>query len=184
MFDRKKHVFSGTVECEKFVISCDYGTVNPSSFGLWGLHGGVWHRLREYYYSSKREGVPRTDEEHYAALEELAEGKKIEKVIVDPSAASFIECIKRHGKFRVAKADNDVVKGIRQVSSALRQGRLMFSDSCTDILREFDLYRWSEKTGADAPIKENDHAMDDMRYFVADTFDSHEDDFFAFSVAR
>lgn len=184
MFDRKKHVFSGTVECEKFVISCDYGTVNPSSFGLWGLHGGVWHRLREYYYSSKREGVPRTDEEHYAALEELAEGQKIEKVIVDPSAASFIECIKRHGKFRVAKADNDVVKGIRQVSSALRQGRLMFSDSCTDILREFDLYRWSEKTGADAPIKENDHAMDDMRYFVADTFDSHEDDFFAFSVAR
>lgn len=61
MFSEKEHVFSGEVDCERFIISCDYGTVNPASFGLWGLHNGVWYRLREYYYSSKREGVCRTD---------------------------------------------------------------------------------------------------------------------------
>lgn len=185
MFSAEKHVFSGEVQCEEFVISCDYGTVNPSSFGLWGLCGGVWHRIKEYYYSSKREGVPRTDEEHYTALEELAGGRRILRVIVDPSAASFIECIRRHGKFRVVKADNDVITGIRQVSAALKQNRLKFNESCKDILREFQLYRWSEKAGTDAPVKENDHAMDDMRYFVADMF-AHEngDDFFAVSVSR
>lgn len=185
MFSAADHVFSGTVQCETYVISCDYGTVNPSSFGLWGLHGGVWHRIKEYYYSSKKEGVPRTDEEHYSALEELAGGMKISRVIVDPSAASFIECIRRHGKFRVVKADNDVITGIRQVSAALKQNRLKFHESCRDILREFQLYRWSEKAGTDAPIKENDHAMDDMRYFVADMLASEkEDDFFAVSVSR
>lgn len=185
MFSMEKHVFSEDVQCEEFVISCDYGTVNPSSFGLWGLYSGVWHRIREYYYSSKKEGVPRTDEEHYAALEQLAGDKKISRVIVDPSAASFIECIRRHKKFRVVKADNDVITGIRQVSAALQQNRLKFHQSCKDILREFQLYRWSEKAGVDAPIKENDHAMDDMRYFVAD-ITAHEniDDFFAVSVSR
>ncbi len=185
MFDAEKHVFSGEVSCEDYVISCDYGTVNPSSFGLWGRSGDIWYRLREYYYSSKREGVSRTDEEHYAALEKLADGLKISKVIVDPSAASFIECIRRHGKFRVVKADNDVVTGIRRVGAALKQNKLRFSDSCRDIIREFSLYRWSEKSGGDFPVKENDHAMDDMRYFVSEIFSCGSDDgFFAVSVAR
>lgn len=185
MFDRDKHIFTGDVDCESFVISCDYGTVNPSSFGLWGLHDGVWYRLREYYYSSKREGSSRTDEEHYAALEELAGDRTITKVIVDPSAASFIECIRRHGKFRVVKADNDVISGIRKVGTALKQDRLRFHESCRDIIREFGLYCWNEKAGADAPIKENDHAMDDMRYFVADLTASQDSDgFVALSVPR
>ncbi|MGB4091845.1 MAG: PBSX family phage terminase large subunit [Ruminococcus flavefaciens] len=185
MFSEKKHVYSGDVECERFIISCDYGTVNPSSFGLWGLSGGVWYRLSEYYYSSKREGVSRTDEEHYAALERLAGGREISRVIVDPSAASFIECIRRHGRFRVVKADNDVITGIRNVSTALSENRLRFHESCRDIIREFHLYSWNEKTGTDAPIKENDHAMDDMRYFVADMLKNDGDDgFFALSVSR
>ncbi|HOO06867.1 MAG TPA: PBSX family phage terminase large subunit [Ruminococcus sp.] len=184
MFSPEKHVFSGEKQCERFVISCDYGTVNPSSFGLWGLSSGVWYRLREYYYSSKREGALRTDEEHYAALEELAGDHEIEKVIVDPSAASFIECIRRHGKFRVAKADNDVITGIRRVSAALKEGRLMFHESCGDIIREFSLYRWSEKSGADVPVKENDHAMDDLRYFVSDLSAGEDEGFFTLSVTR
>ena len=185
MFSEKQHVYSGDVECERFVISCDYGTVNPSSFGLWGLSSGVWYRLKEYYYSSKREGVSRTDEEHYAALEQLAGDRDISKIIVDPSAASFIECIRRHGRFRVVKAENDVISGIRNVSTALGENRLRFHESCRDIIREFHLYSWNEKSGTDVPIKENDHAMDDMRYFVADIMkDRGEDEFFALSVSR
>ena len=185
MFSEKKHVYSGDMQCEKYVISCDYGTVNPSSFGLWGLSNGVWYRLKEYYYSSKREGISRTDEEHYTALEQLAGDRDISKIIVDPSAASFIECIRRHGRFRVVKAENDVISGIRNVSTALGENRLRFHESCRDIIREFHLYSWNEKSGTDVPIKENDHAMDDMRYFVADIMkDRGEDEFFALSVSR
>lgn len=185
MFSRENHVYNEEVKCERFVISCDYGTVNPSSFGLWGLSENVWYRIKEYYYSSKKEGISRTDEEHYTALEKLAGNYNISRVIVDPSASSFIECIRRHGKFRVVKANNDVVTGIRHVSTALKQNKLRFHESCKDIIREFSLYRWNEKSGTDVPVKENDHAMDDMRYFVMDTINSQGDDnFFALSVSR
>lgn len=186
MFDVKKHVFAEIpANCERYVISCDYGTVNPSSFGLWGLSGGVWYRISEYYYASKREGSSRTDEEHYAALDELAGGRKIDKIILDPSASSFIECIKRHGKYRTVKADNDVVTGIRRVSTALKEGKLGFHESCRDIIREFSLYRWADKAGTDAPVKENDHAMDDMRYFVSEiSGENTGSEMFALSVER
>ena len=186
MFDPKKHVYSGAgPDCERYVISCDYGTVNPSSFGLWGLYKGVWYRLKEYYYSSRKEGASRTDEEHYAALEELAGDRSIERGVMDPSAASCIECIRRHGRFKAAKADNDVVAGIRRTGAMLSEGRLMFHEDCRDIIREFSLYSWRDKAGEDAPVKENDHAMDDLRYFTAYiTKQPCDEGFFAISVAR
>lgn len=187
MFNEKKHVFKNPPLCDKFVISCDYGTVNPSSFGLWGEYNGNWYRLAEYYYSSKREGSSRTDEEHYQALEKLAGERKIQFVIVDPSAASFIECIKRHGLFNVIPAKNDVLSGIRRVGDLLKQNRLFFSETCKDCLREFSLYCWNEKSGVDVPIKENDHAMDDVRYFVSVVMSNDgnpQDGFFVASLPR
>ena len=185
MFSEKIHVTDTVPDrCEKYVVSCDYGTVNPASFGLWGLSKGVWYRISEYYYDSRKAGSSRTDEEHYSALEKLTCGFKISKVIVDPSASSFIECIKRHGKFTVIKADNDVVSGIRNVSSVLKQNKIMFHSSCRDIIREFSLYRWNDKSGFDVPLKENDHAMDDLRYFVTDMLKSQNNNFFVMSVER
>ncbi len=186
LFSEEKHIARKLPECfEKYVVSCDYGTVNPSSFGLWGRNNGVWYRIAEYYYSSKREGMSRTDEEHYEGLCRLIGTRRVESVIVDPSAASFIECIRRHGKYPVTKAQNDVLSGIRRCSDALRDGRLMFSEDCTDILREFSLYRWDESRSGDVPIKENDHAMDDMRYFVTSPFfRSDEGGFWAGNVRR
>ena len=80
---------------EENFISCDYGTVNPLSLGLWSRFGSEWYRVSEYYYSSRKEGRQKTDEEYYAELENLAGERKISAVIVDPSAASFIECIRR-----------------------------------------------------------------------------------------
>ena len=168
---------------DDYVISCDYGTVNPSSFGLWGLHSDVWYRIDEYYYSSRREGVSRTDEEHYDGLCSLAGERDISRVIVDPSAASFIEVIKRHGKFRVEPAKNSVIDGIRQVSTALKQGNIKICRTCGDCIREFGLYRW-ESSGKDVPIKENDHAMDDLRYFTAAYLNGNDDGIFAVASDR
>ena len=90
-------------------------------------------------------------------------------MIVDPSAASFIECIKRHRKYMVEPAKNDVISGIRRVADMLGSGKLRISAACKDCIREFSLYRWDDSAAADRPVKENDHAMDDLRYFVAYT---------------
>ncbi len=152
---------------EAWRISADYGTVNPASFGLWGRQGGRWYRVQEYYYDSKKEGVQRTDAEYVRAMEELAQGRTIQRVIVDPSAASFMEALRREG-FPVVKADNDVSDGIRVTADLLRQGRLKICRTCGDCLREMELYCWDERGGKDMPRKENDHAMDDMRYFAMD----------------
>ena len=150
----------------EYVISCDYGTVNPASFGLWGRRDAIWYRLEEYYYNSRLTGVLRTDEEHYQGLKRLAGDRPIRKVIVDPSAASFLTVIRKHGEMTPVPARNDVLDGIRLVSVALKQGDIRICASCTDSIREFGLYRWQDDLSRDAPVKENDHAMDDIRYFV------------------
>nr|WP_319489390.1 PBSX family phage terminase large subunit [uncultured Caproiciproducens sp.] len=170
-------------DCENYAVSCDYGTVNPSSFGLWGKKDGAWYRVDEYYYDSRSTGAQLTDEEHYAGLEQLCGERKIENIVVDPSAASFIAVIRRHGKYRVLPADNEVLDGIRQVSVALKQGDVRICRNCADTVREFGLYRWNDDRSRDAPVKENDHAMDDIRYFVT-TLLRKEDAFFAIAAPR
>lgn len=169
-FEKERYVIPDNPDLPEhgdYYISIDYGTLNPTSAGLWYLSpDGNATRLQEYYYDGRTSRHPRTDEEHYVALEQLAKNREIRAVIVDPSAASFIECIRRHGRFRVWKADNSVLDGIRDTAALLQFDRLHFCSGCKDIIREFGLYRWDENSTVDKPIKENDHAMDDMRYFV------------------
>lgn len=172
------------VDCDKWYISCDYGTVNPTSMGLWGRSGGVWYRVKEFYFSSRQEMRQMTDEEYAKALEKLAGGRNITAVIVDPSAASFIEVLRRKG-WRVQKAHNDVLGGIRLTSDCLKAGKIVICEGCTDCIREMDAYVWDLSDGArDKVRKENDHAMDDMRYFVATVLGEKRGGFAACSVER
>ena len=169
-------------EYDMYYLSCDYGTVNPFSLGLWGRAGKRWYRINEYYHSSRDKGVQLTDEEYYAELCSLAGDRDITALIVDPSAASFIETVKRHGKYRVIKADNDVLSGINRVCQALKESEIYISPRCADAIREFSIYRWDNGIKRDAPKKENDHAMDDIRYFVQTVLGSDRNDY-GFSVA-
>ena len=164
-------------------ISVDYGTANPASFGLWGLLDGTWYRVGEYYYDSRREGRQKTDAEYAADLRNLAGGREIQRVIADPSAASFIEALRREG-FRVVRADNDVADGIRVTADLLKRRRIVICDSCTDCLREMETYCWEEGGARDVPRKEQDHAMDDMRYFAMDAAAENRDGFAATWVER
>ena len=169
--------------CEKWYISCDYGTVNPTSMGLWGLHNGVWYRVDEFYFSSRQQMRQMTDEEYAGAMQNLAGSRPITAVIVDPSAASFIEVLKRKG-WRVRKANNDVLSGIRLTSDRLKEGRIVICEGCRDCLREMDEYVWDLSSGKDQVKKENDHAMDDMRYFVSTVLAETTKGFAAYSVER
>ena len=150
----------------RFAVSVDYGTLNPCSMGLWGYCGGVWYRFAEYYHSGRESHEQLTDEEYCDALEALAGGRPLEAVVADPSASSFLTALRRRGKYRVRPADNAVLAGIRDVAAALHEGRIAVCESCEAALREFSLYRWDTESGEDRPVKENDHAMDEIRYFV------------------
>ena len=146
-------------------ISCDYGTRNPASFGLWGEKNGIWYRVKEYYYDARAEGRQKTDGEYVRDLAKLAGERRVETVIVDPSAASFIEALRREG-WTVRPADNRVLEGIRRTAEALKSGRVVVCKGCEAAAREFAMYRWEDGGARDRVRKEFDHAMDDIRYFV------------------
>lgn len=149
----------------EYYISCDYGTLNPFSAGLWQWDGKTATRIREYYYSGRDTQANKTDEEYCAEIVRIAGDLPIRAIVVDPSAASFIELLRRK-KYNVRKAKNDVINGIMTTARYLQDGTIKIHRSCKDSIREFGLYTWDEKSTEDRPIKENDHAMDDIRYFA------------------
>lgn len=166
-FEPEKHVTEDLPEWGEWYISCDYGTLNPFSAGLWCVWDGVAVRVSEFYHSGREKQHQLTDEEYYREIEKLAGDRDIRHVVVDPSAASFITCIRSHGRFSVRKAKNDVMYGIRLTAMMLQAGVIKIGADCKDAIREFGLYHWDDKGEVDKPVKENDHAMDDIRYFCA-----------------
>ena len=169
----------------RWYVSCDYGTVNPTSMGLWGCCGGVWYRVKEFYFNSRAEQRQMTDEEYACALRDLVGKRSLTAVIVDPSAASFIEVLRRRG-WPVRRAVNDVLGGIRLTADALKSGTIVICEDCRDCLREMDEYVWdlSGGNGKDKVRKEHDHAMDDMRYFVSTVLGRTATGFTACAVER
>ena len=168
MFDKEIHTISQIPQpagVAEYYISVDYGTLNPCSMGLWRLDDRCAVRLKESYYSWKQQKRLLTDEEYYERLSALAKGFDIKCVVIDPSAASFIATIRRHGEFSVRKADNNVLNGIRITGSLLKGEKLLIHNSCEDTIREFGTYSWDEESEEDRVVKEFDHAMDDIRYF-------------------
>lgn len=170
----------------EFAISLDYGTSNPFAALLWERHGGRWDATHELYYSGRDSGVQRTDDEYLTMLEGLIEdikpsliysgtdvwGQRIEQVervpvIVDPSAASFIALLRQSKWFRPIPADNDVLNGIRNTSTAMERGLIRVHTRCENWQREAQSYVWDTRSVKDQPVKEFDHLMDATRYFVS-----------------
>lgn len=169
MFDAARYVISGAVEtADKYYVSCDYGTQNATVFLLWRkAMSGQWVCLREYYHSGREQERQKTDAEYADDLENWLDGIKPEKIVVDPSAASFIAELKKRG-YRIRKAQNAVLDGIRFVGSCLNRKQIAIHESCEHTIKEFASYVWDEKAadrGDDAPVKQHDHCMDALRYF-------------------
>ena len=170
---------------QEYAISINYGTSNPFAALLWAREGNVWYAVKEIYYSGRDTGVQKTDDEYLDMLEVLIDPIKptlIESgrdmwgnyyeninripVIIDPSAASFIALLRQSKWFRVREADNSVIDGIRNTSTAIERGLIKVSTTCKNWLNEAQSYIWDESALEDRPIKDNDHLMDSMRYFV------------------
>lgn len=174
MFSEERHVadpetFSDLLLDGNRYVSCDYGTQNATVFLLWNQGtDGIWYCTREYYYSGREEGQQKTDAEYADDLESWLSGTDINAVIVDPAAASFIAELTKRG-YRVIKAKNDVADGIRLVATKLNLLKIVFSNICQNTIKEFASYIWDAKAaehGEDKPVKQYDHAMDAVRYFV------------------
>jgi len=157
-------------EITEYCVSLDYGTMNATAALLFAKIGETWYAVREYYYSGRDKGVQKTDEQYAqdidAWVSDITMGRKL-RLIVDPSAASFIALMKRrNGRYRVIPADNVVSDGIRETATALDTGLLKISNECENWIDEMSGYSWDADALDDRPVKENDHLADAMRYFV------------------
>lgn len=167
MWDDKRHIEVTPEGLTRRIVSIDYGTTNPCTFGLFQWSDGTPVYLsREYWWDSKESGRQKTDSEYGDDFDSWLGSDKPEAVYVDPSAASFIAELRKRGH-TVREADNSVTDGIRYVSSMLNDGRFYVDPSCRQTTREFSGYVWdakAQKRGEDKPLKQNDHAMDRTRY--------------------
>lgn len=169
MFDRERHVIDTMPDYSprhRYFVAIDYGTVNPFSAGLYDYSPSERKatKIKELYYQGG--SAKRVDNEaYYKMLQKLIGDYPIEYIVIDPSAAAMVETIIEHGEYDVRKAINDVLNGVQTVTKYLNADVLYFMNTCKSTIREFGEYRWKEDASVDTVIKENDHAMDELRYF-------------------
>lgn len=171
MFEKEKNVCHGAIPYKQdssYYLSIDYGTMNPFAVGLMELQAdGVVRQLREAHYSGRDQGKTVDNEKYYEIIQKIADGYPISSVVIDPSAAGMKATIRKYGEFTITDGNNDVLNGIQEVTKYINAGYLQIHDSCTETLKEFESYAWDDKAaGEDRVIKENDHHMDLIRYFI------------------
>lgn len=156
-------------------VAVDYGTANPCVFlDIFDDGETLWVH-REWRWDSRsteaqRSGEPqKTDAQYGDAMAEFMGSRPEEQctVVVDPSAASFIQELRSRG-FYVRAAENDVLDGIRVVSALLSRGRIKINRACKGLIGEMQSYVWDEKAaerGEEKPVKQKDHGPDALRYY-------------------
>lgn len=153
-----------------YIVGVDYGTTNPTAFTLLGYNPTQYPNMwveQEYYYNSSDHQRQKTDTEFAEDLKKFIGDNLVKGVYVDPSAESFkVEC-RRQRIRHIIDAKNDVLDGIRFVSSLLNNGTLKVVKRCVNLRKEFQSYVWDPKSidqGIDKPTKANDHLLDSLRY--------------------
>ena len=160
-FNRSIHVDSSEPKnVVRTMAGIDWGHTNPFSS----------HRFRE-----DRDAHYWIDQESYATgktTEEIIEQVKLkrpEMVYPDPAEPDRIEMARRAG-LNIREVSKDIEAGIETVRELFKQNRIHIHPSCQNLIFELETYHYPDnKPGMnekETPVKENDHAMDEMRYVL------------------
>lgn len=178
-FDANIHVkHRADEEFKQWYLTCDEGYTNPAVILLVGVDSdGRWHIKREFY----ERGVLQS--KVVGQAKEWVIEKHASTVAVDESAAGLIADMRNNGVPAVA-AKGRVLDGIQKVQDRLKvRGDglpgLTVDPSCVNVINEFESYIWKQNKdgmGKDEPVKENDHAMDAVRY-LEDAYKKYSYDF-------
>lgn len=178
-FDEKIHViepFNIPPEWQDN-ISIDPGLHNPLSAHFYAVDfDGNVYVVAEHYEAQK------SVEHHANRIKEIA--KKLNwktdsrghlHALIDSAAnqrtlaseKNVVELFYDNGIIVNAKVNKDLFSGISVVKSYLRTAdgstRLYIFKNCVNLIREIKGYFWGD---GDAPIKKDDHALDEMRYYL------------------
>jgi PBSX family phage terminase large subunit len=183
MWDEDRHVVDVLPLMQRWIaLGIDYGTNAPFAALLLGL--GTDRNLylgAEYRHDSKKAMRQLSAVEYSRAMRTwLANipvpgtslhGVRPDMIIVDPAELQFRVQLTNDGLVTHG-ANNNVMDGIRTVSSLLATDRLKVHRSCAGWIEEAPGYSWDPDKallGEDAPVKLDDHSLDAGRYAVHTT---------------
>lgn len=190
-FTREVHVIEPFEIPESWTIyrGVDFGSTNPTCV-LWIAVDGDdnWFVVGEHYHTGE------TIDYHAGVVNANKLSARVAQTYGDPSGAQWISEFAQRGIY-ITPANKEVGTnfntwvryGIEKVSEKLksvpgrvvgqvpgRTAALYVFSGCTATIREFETYRWKEKSVSqaqdlnepDVPEKANDHALDALRYFA------------------
>ncbi|MCL6560019.1 MAG: PBSX family phage terminase large subunit, partial [Firmicutes bacterium] len=166
MWDEAKHLIDcpqDPAQYKEIGVAIDYATATVMTFGLYGItRDDKVYLFKEYYYDAEKRGQQKTDSEFADDFKRFLGDIVPRNIYLDPSAASFKAELRKRGFTQIRDADNDVINGIRLVSTFLNTGRFLVDRSCRETAQEFASYVWDPKAqarGEDKPVKKNDHCL-------------------------
>jgi PBSX family phage terminase large subunit len=164
-FNRESHLYDDAeIDAVEYIAGVDFGFTNPCAVihVMYDADGHYW--ISDEWY--KRE---RTEEQ----IGEYVKSCKFNVVYPDPESPSAIEVLNQKGVnvHEVIKGKDSIKSGISEVRSLFKQNRIHINRRCTNLIQELETYAYPEKQNDrnenENPIKENDHAMDAMRYVLS-----------------
>ena len=166
-FDRKKHIFDEPgFEGEDFTVikkfgGLDFGTNNPAAAIEIKKDKDANYWVWESLYKSDM-----TD----SAVADFVATLKWHECYPDPESASGKkELENRKVNVReVIKNKDSIRNGLNVIRELFKSNRLYIHQSCVNLIWELETYSYPDRKDAhneeENPIKENDHAIDALRY--------------------
>ncbi len=164
-FNRDKHTYNDSYIFHSFekIAGVDFGFTNPAAILTIKIDGEKNYYIDdEWYITGKTE----------SQIAEYVASQGFNGVYADPEAPSAIEELRRRGaNIRdVVKNKDSIKSGIQKVRELFLSGRLKVNKKCVNTIYELETYCYPDKKeirDPEIPIKENDHAMDAMRYALS-----------------
>jgi len=174
MWDPARHVvtLADLPDMERVLaLGVDYGTTNPTRGLMVGLGKQKLWVIDEWAPpTGQTDAAQSLSLRTWLAKRTQPTWRDPEWVFVDPAAASFKVQLFTDGLNNVANGANRVLPGIRTVASLLSTNQLqVVGENCPHLVEQIPGYAWDPKAtakGEDAPIKQNDHEVDGLRYAV------------------
>lgn len=140
---------------DQTIYGIDWGGSAPTAIVCLRQSGDEWFVVDEFY---ERRVV---NETIIAELERMVDEYGNGPIYCDTNEPRAIEQLRRES-FPAREADKSVETGIRYVSSL--RNRLAVANHCQNVIDEFNQYQYKNGGDSDDVLKENDHAMDALRY--------------------
>lgn len=158
-FSRERHVSLETPKgITDSILGIDFGYTNPATIIPISIDQDNHYWVTEEWYKTQQ------------TTEQIAEQAKLykpTKVYADPAEPDRIEILKKFG-LNCREVSKDIVAGIDTVRELFKQNRIHIHPDCHNLIHELETYRYPEKkpdqNEQEKPIKENDHALDALRY--------------------